>query len=243
MALEVNIIIAFIGGLLSFFSPCVLPLLPAFLAYLSGISVDELKNRQQVNRKPVLINTVLFVLGFSIIFSIVGVALNSFLISSAFVLNQWLSWIGGILIIIFGLFVLGIINIPFLQQEYKVHPEKRGNQYISSFIFGAAFAAGWTPCIGPILGTVLTLAITNPVTAFTLMVAYSLGLGIPFLVCGFFAPEALSFLSRNQKFLRYFNYIAGILLVGLGVLVFTGQLAQFGNLVLADPFINSGFTS
>lgn len=240
MATEINIGIAFIAGLISFISPCVLPLLPAFLSYLSGISVKELQSSQTVERKPVFFNSLLFVLGFTLVFSIIGVLLNSFLIGVSYQLNQYLSWIGGIVIILFGLFVLGLLNIPFLQQEYKTHPEKRGNQYISSLIFGAAFAAGWTPCIGPILGAVLTLAVTNPGTAFTLMIAYSLGLGIPFLIAGLFAPEALGFLAKHKKILQYFNTVAGILLILLGILVFTGQLAAVGNFVLADPFTTGG---
>lgn len=231
MSGEISIGIAFVAGLLSFASPCVLPLLPAFLAYLSGISATDLKKNNHVDRKTVFLNTLFFVGGFSLVFSLIGVLLNSILLSNSFVVNQWLSWIGGVIIIIFGLFVLGLLNIPFLQQEHKIHVQKKDGSFFSSFLFGSAFAAGWSPCIGVILGSILTLAITQPATSFSLLIAYTLGLGLPFLIAGALAPEALNWLAKHQSLLRYFNLITGIVLIILGILVFTGELAKYGNLL------------
>src|SRR3989338_3943206 len=129
----------------------------------------------------IFVNSVFFVLGFSIVFSLVGVLLQSVLLNVSYTVQQWLGYVGGTVIILFGIYLLGLIKIPFLEQEHKLGVKRKFRySYITSFIFGAAFAVGWTPCVGAVLGGILTLAIVHPGSAFGLLVAYSLGLGIPF---------------------------------------------------------------
>jgi len=182
----------------------------------------------------VFLNAVFFVLGFSIIFSIVGVLLQSVLSNVSFVVTQWLGYIGGTLIIFFGIYLLGLIKIPFLEQEHKLKVKKKFKyQYATSFVFGSAFAVGWTPCVGAILGAILTLAVANPALAFPLMLTYSLGLGIPFLLVGLFTDRASGFIEKAGPWLKYVNYVFGGILIILGILVFTNQLARFASV----PFL------
>lgn len=230
---EITIFIAFIAGLVSFLSPCILPLIPAFIAYLSGTSLNELKKNKAKAKLHIFTNTVFFVLGFAVVFSLIGVLLNSVLQSIAYDLKIWLSRIGGVIIIGFGLYLLGILKLPFLDVEHKIKVKKFKYSYPTSFVFGVAFAAGWTPCIGVILGSILTLAITSPGVAFNLLLAYSIGLGIPFLLTGAFIAQASSFIQKIGPALRYFNIVMGVVLIILGILVFTNQLPQLASFPLA----------
>lgn len=188
------------------------------------------------NRWQIFINSVFFVLGFSIIFSLVGVLLQSVLSNFAYTVQKWLGYIGGIMIILFGLYLLGLIKIGFLEREHKLKVKRRFRySYVTSFLFGAAFAVGWTPCVGAVLGTILTLAITNPGSAFKFLLSYSLGLGIPFLVVGLFTSKASKLVEKAGPKLKYLNYAFGIVLIALGILVFTSQLSRIANVpFLAD---------
>jgi len=184
------------------------------------------------------LNSVFFVLGFSVIFALVGVLLQSVLLSVSYQTQIWLGRIGGVVIILFGIYLLGLIKPKFLMRDYKINVKRKfKSSYLTSFVFGAAFAVGWTPCVGPILGAILTLAVTQPSTAFFLMFSYSLGLGIPFLLVGFFTTQAQSFISKAGKWLRYFNYFFGVILILLGILVFTNQLSRIANVALASKFL------
>src|SRR3989338_8061889 len=163
---ESLIIGAFLGGLISFLAPCVLPIIPGFLAYLAGSSTAEAGSK----RKEIFINGVFFVLGFGIVFALLGVLLNTLLENIAYDVQTWLSRIGGVMIIFFGLYLVRLIRIPFLEREYKFGVKiKLKSRYITSFLFGLAFAAGWTPCVGPALGVILGLAATAPGSAFVLL--------------------------------------------------------------------------
>lgn len=182
----------------------------------------------------IFINAVFFVLGFSVIFSLVGVLLQSVLSNVSFTVQQWLGYIGGIVIIFFGLYLIGLIKIPFLEQEHKLKVKKKFRySYATSFVFGSAFAVGWTPCVGAILGAILTLAVSNPANAFPLMLSYSLGLGIPFLIVGLFTDRASGFINKIGPKLKYVNYVFGAVLIILGILVFTNQLSRFASI----PFL------
>ena len=182
--------------------------------------------------------SVFFVLGFSMVFSLVGVLLQSALAGVSYGVQKWLGRTGGIIIILFGLFLLGLLRIPFLEQEHKVRVKRKfGSAYATSFVFGAAFAVGWSPCVGAVLGAVLTLAATQPGSAFFLLVAYTLGLGIPFLIVGLFVNQAQLFLNRWAKGLRYLSYVFGVFLIAIGVLVFTNQLSRVANLAFASEFL------
>ncbi len=226
--------VALIAGLVSFLSPCILPIIPGFLAYLAGASLAE----AQAKRADIFLNALFFVLGFSFVFSLLGVLLNSILSAVAFDTLTWLSRIGGIIIIFFGIYLTGLIKIPFLEKEYKLSVKtKFGSRYISSFVFGAAFAVGWTPCVGAVLGGILALAATQPGVAFTLLFAYSLGLGIPFLIVGLFAGPAAAWIGKYGKWFNFINILFGIILIGLGVLVFTRSLSLIANFEILNRWL------
>ena len=189
----------------------------------------------EAKRWTIFLNSVFFVLGFSIIFSIVGVLLQSVLAKVSFTVQQWLGYFGGTIIIFFGIYLLGLVRVPFLEQEHKLRVKRKFSySYITSFVFGAAFAVGWTPCVGAILGAILTLAVSNPATAFPLLLSYSLGLGIPFLIVGLFTDRASKFIEKAGPKLKYVNYVFGAVLIILGILVFTNQLSRIANV----PFLS-----
>jgi cytochrome c-type biogenesis protein len=232
---EITMVVAFIGGLLSFLSPCVLPLIPGFLAYLSGTSFGDTSSSA---RLKMFINSIFFVLGFSSVFALLGVLLNTVLADVSYTLQTWLGRVGGVIIILFAFYLLGFIKLGFLQKEYKFHVTKKFSiSYITSFVFGAAFAVGWTPCVGAVLGSVLVLATTKPGVSFALLMAYALGLGIPFLLVGAFSSQAIKVIKKSNKFLKYFNIVVGILLLILGILVFTNNLNLVANLELLNRFL------
>lgn len=231
---DVSIIAAFIAGLISFLAPCVLPIIPGFLAYLGGSSISE----GEVNRKEVFLNSVFFVLGFSVVFAGLGVLLNTVLEGVAYDAQIWLARGGGLIIIFFSLFLIGIIKIPFLEREHKLTPStKIRSRYLASFLFGLAFAVGWTPCVGPALGIILGLAAAHPGSAFVLLLVYALGLGIPFLVVGLFVSQASRLIIKYANILKYINFIFGGILLILGVLVFTGNLSLIANWEVLNKFL------
>ncbi|MBS3096418.1 sulfite exporter TauE/SafE family protein [Candidatus Woesearchaeota archaeon] len=231
---EPTIIVAFIAGIVSFASPCVLPLIPGFLAYLSGTSAG-----QQGARLKIFMNSVAFVLGFSVIFALLGVLLNTILERVSYNVQTWLSRIGGIIIILFALYILGLIKINFLEREHKFAVKKKFSiTYVTSFVFGAAFAVGWTPCVSAILGSVFALAVTNPSLGFVLLMSYALGLGIPFLLVGLFTTQAIGIINKSATVLKYFNIIVGILLLVLGILVFTNKLNVVANWFFAYSLLS-----
>lgn len=231
--------IVFLAGLASFLSPCVLPLVPAFLAYVSGATINDIKAGKHA-KSAVFINTLMFVLGFSVIFALLGALLNSVLADVSYNTRVWLGRIGGTIIILFGIYLLGLIKISWLQKEHQFKVGKFKNTYITSFLFGSAFAVGWTPCVGAVLGSILTLAITQPGSAFGLLLAYSAGLGLPFLVAGTLISQSTDFIAKisSSVWLKYFNYVMGVVLIVLGVLVFTDQLVKVANLGAALVIMN-----
>lgn len=241
---EVGIAVAILAGLGSFVAPCILPIIPAFLAYISGTTLTQLnQDRSQslsINRTKVVLNTIFFVLGFSVVFSTLGVIINSILANSASQVIQGFNQIGGIIIISFGIFLLLTTKFRFLNFEKKFIPKRANASYPMSFVFGLAFAAGWTPCVGPILGTILTLAATSPSIAFNLLLAYSLGLGIPFVLMGIFISRAQKFIGFMSKHIKYYSIIIGALIISLGVLVFTNKLAYIANFPLLNELLLLG---
>lgn len=225
---------AFLGGLVSFLAPCVLPIIPGFLAYLAGASTVETDSK----RKDIFINSVFFVTGFGIVFALLGVLLSTVLEGIAYSVQLWLSRIGGVLIIFFGLYLVRLIHIPFLEKEYKFGVQRKfKSRYLTSFLFGLAFAAGWTPCVGPALGVILGLAATQPGSAFVLFLTYALGLGIPFLVVGAFTGRATEFINRHTLALKYLNIVFGVILLGIGVLIFTQKLSLIANFDLLNSIL------
>ncbi|MGI0002747.1 MAG: cytochrome c biogenesis CcdA family protein [Nitrosopumilaceae archaeon] len=241
---DITIAIAALAGLGSFVAPCILPMIPAFLAYISGTTITELHQKGNatlsINRTNIILNTVFFVLGFSVVFSAIGVLINSVLSSSATDLVTILNQIGGIIIIGFGGFLLLSTKCASLNVEKRFFPKKTKSSYPLSFLFGLAFAAGWTPCIGPVLGTILTLAATTPAMSFNLLLAYSLGLGIPFILMGVFFSRATRIVRAMNKHLKYYSLILGAFIIVLGILVFTNQLAYIANFPLLNELVLLG---
>jgi cytochrome c-type biogenesis protein len=206
--------------------PCVLPIIPGFLAYLAGTSVGEASQ----HRWELFKASLFFVLGFSVVFAALGVLLNTLLEAFAYGIQMWLARIGGAIIIFFGLYLTGLLKIGFLEQTYKPQVTRKfSSRNLTSFVFGAAFAAGWTPCVGAVLGGILALAASNPGSAFFLLLTYSVGLGVPFLVTGLFASQAQNLFVKFGKTVRVLNIIFGALLIVIGVLVFTERLSQVAN--------------
>ena len=183
-------------------------------------------------------SSIFFVLGFSMVFSIVGVLLQTVLASVGYTVQEWLGRIGGVIIILFGLYILGIIQPAFLQHDHKFMVKRRfKSHYITSFVFGAAFAVGWTPCVTAALGAILALATTQAYSAFFLLMTYTLGLGLPFLVVGLFTSQAQDLINKAGKWLKYVEYVFGVMLIIIGVLVFTNQLSRVANLQFAADFL------
>jgi len=242
---EITLAVAVLAGLASFVAPCILPMIPAFLAYISGTTLSELNQKNgsktvTINRTNIVLNSVFFVIGFSVVFSTLGVIINSVLTTSAGELVEGLNYVGGIIIIGFGVFLLLSTKINKLNMEKKFFPKSSKSSYPMSFVFGLAFAVGWTPCVGPILGTILTLAATTPSVAFNLLLLYSLGLGIPFILIGVFYSRATRIIRSMSKHLKYYNVLLGAFIILLGILVFTNQLAYIANFPLLNELILLG---
>jgi len=204
-----------------------LPVIPAFIAHMAGTNLED-----NFNRKKVFITALLFVIGFSVVFAIIGVLLNSFLESASNQILHYLSIVAGTLIIIFGAHLTGIFKIPSLEKEHKLGLEdKLEPGYISSLLLGGAFAVGWTPCVGPILGSVFALASTSPGSAFLMLTSYSIGLGTPFLLIGAFPNKLRNYIQRKQSQVAKIRVVFGYIMILLGVLIATQNLsllASFG---------------
>ena len=223
------IIPSFIAGILTFLAPCTLPLVPGYLAFISGASAEDLKDPKKAKgaKQRIFLNGVLYVLGFSLVFVVFG-TVAGFVGTALAPYRIWLARAGGIFVITFGLFLMGILKLPFLAKDFqlKVGGAVGKGQGKSSFILGAAFAFGWTPCVGPILGSILLLASTATTAlqgAFLLSV-FSVGLGIPFLAIALGVGSAAKYISKLSKLLSVISIIGGIFLIGLGILLFTNKI-------------------
>ncbi|MDA8214960.1 MAG: cytochrome c biogenesis protein CcdA [Nitrospiraceae bacterium] len=234
---NVSLLMAFGGGLLSFFSPCVLPVIPSYVSYITGISFEDLTGEQDKGRirKVTLKNSLSFIAGFSLIFILLG-ASSSFLGSILSDYQDTVRKIGGVLIVVMGLYIAGILKIGFLMQDKRLHLQNKPAGLLGSFFVGTAFAAGWTPCIGPVLGSILLYASTaNSVTSgIELLTAYALGLGIPFLITSLAINTALSYFKKINRYMRVVSVVSGLFLVVVGILLFTGTfnvLSQYMTMI------------
>jgi cytochrome c-type biogenesis protein len=205
-------IVSFIAGILSFLSPCVLPLVPIYFFYITGISAKELENRKldKKERIKILTNSLLFILGFALVFVLIGAAAAN-LIGNIFA-NRWLNIIAGIIIIIFGLNIGGFVKFKIFQYEKRLNLENAG-----SFLLGVSFAFGWTPCIGPIFGTIVGMAATEPAKSISMMIIYSLGLALPFLLMAVFTVWGIKFIQKAKKYMYWIEKFSGILLILVGI--------------------------
>tara|TARA_A100001011_G_scaffold377743_1_gene441767 strand:- start:897 stop:1604 length:708 start_codon:yes stop_codon:yes gene_type:complete len=231
-----EIFIAFGAGLISFLSPCVLPLIPGYISYISGSSFNELIEKKSINLFPII----LFTVGFSIVFIIFGAA--STLLGQVLLKNSYeLRIAAGLIIIILSLHIIGIINIKFLNYEKRMQTNSNTNFY-SPILIGMAFAFGWTPCIGPILGSILVLAATEESLnkGVILLFSYSLGLAIPFILSGYLIQRFLIFSKNFKKNIGLVSKIGGIILLITGVLILTNQLQALGYYLLnIFPFLQN----
>ena len=220
--------IAFLGGLASFLSPCVFALVPAYIGYLSGRSVGA----QDSSRFYTLSHGIAFVFGFSTVFILLGLGASA-IGSLLFDLRPYLTKIGGVVVVLFGLHMTGVIRIPFLQYDVRKQdaPDKRYG-YLSSFLLGVFFSAGWSPCVGPILGTILTLSLSTGSISqgFWLLVAYSAGLAIPFLIAAVEIGLVTSFIKKYGNIVRYVEIAMGVVMIIIGVLLFFGRFEQVASL-------------
>jgi len=223
---QIGYITAFLGGLLSFLSPCVLPLIPSYVSFITGISFDDFKSGDKARvRKLTLINSSIFVLGFSTVFILLGV-FSSYVGRLLSMYYDHIRIIGGILIITMGLYVMGVLKLNFLASDKRVHLKSKPRGYFGSFIVGLTFGAGWTPCIGPILGSILLIASTtgSALQGFYLLLVYSLGLAIPFLATSLAINAFLSNFAVIQKYMKVIMVISGLLLISFGVIMLTDNL-------------------
>lgn len=226
---EVSIIISFGAGILTFLSPCILPLFPSYITYITGKSFDDIKGRDaSFNiRKATALNSLFFILGFSIVFMLLGVTVMY--LGSFFGLKRvWLQRIGGLFIILLGLHISGIVNIKFLNCEKKLNYGKKRFGYLGSLLIGMAFAVGWTPCVGPILSSILVYASTlaSLPRAAMLLFFYSLGLGVPFFLASLAVNQFLFLFNRFKGFMRFVPMVTGIFLVLIGALLILGQFSR-----------------
>ena len=232
----IELVIAFGAGLISFLSPCVLPLIPGYISFISGASLNELLTNKKINIIPLI----LFTLGFSFVFIMFGAA-ASYLGQVLLQNSQTLRIIAGLVIVIFSLQLIGIVNIGFLNFEKKIYTKKNNNMWFS-FIIGMAFGFGWTPCIGPILGSILALASTEETIfrAIILLSFYSLGLAIPFILSGYLMQRFLMFSKNFKKNINLVSKGGGVILLITGILILTNQLQVLGYYILNSlPFLQN----
>lgn len=214
--------VALVAGLLSFLSPCVLPIVPPYLAYMSGVSMNDLQAGAKTSRKAVM-TALFFVVGLSTVFLFLGFAASTF--GAFFLSNQQVfNWVAGAIVIVFGLHFIGVFTIPFLNREARLDAGDRGGSALGAYVLGLAFAFGWTPCIGPQLGMILSLAATEDSVArgTTLLAVYAAGLGIPFLAVAAFFPRMQGLMGWMKRHMKLIERIMGGLLVLIGILMLTG---------------------
>lgn len=223
---SLGLLIAFSAGLLSFLSPCVLPLVPSYVTFITGMSLEDL----QRSRRNTFIHALLFVCGFTLIFLALGAGATVF---GQLMLRyrDWISRIGGVLVIIFGLYMLGVLNLGLLARDTRLHLANKPLGYLGTLVVGIAFGAGWSPCIGPILGAILTMAANEAdlQRGLLLLLTYSLGLAVPFLLAAVMVDRFLSVFAKLRHHMVWVNRIAGALLVLVGVLMVTNRFTMLAS--------------
>ncbi|MFT5796679.1 MAG: cytochrome c-type biogenesis protein [Candidatus Azotimanducaceae bacterium] len=230
--------VALIAGIVSFLSPCVLPIVPPYLAYMSGVSINEM-NDEKVARRRAIVAASFFVMGLSTVFILLGFAASAF--GAFFLQNQMLfGQIAGVVIIIFGLHFIGVFRIPFLDQEARLDAGDKGGSFFGAYVLGLAFAFGWTPCIGPQLGAILALAASEgSVARGTLLLAiYAIGLGVPFMLAAIFISRAMGVMNRIKRHMKTIERVMGGLLIVVGLALVFNQFSTFSFWLLETfPFL------
>lgn len=232
---SLGMLVAFSAGLFSFLSPCVLPLFPSYLSLITGMSVDRLTGGVTADdRRRIMAHSLAFIVGFSVVFVALG---TSFSAAGQLLLDyrEWIRWIGGVLIIVFGLYIAGVLRIGWLSRTQQLQLKTRPSSYLGSLLVGVTFAVGWTPCVGPILGSILTLAGTSETVSrgIWLLVAYSAGLALPFFLSSLALGGFLRFFKRYRPFIGVVERVAGILLVIVGLLVLTNYFVVLNSYAIS----------
>jgi cytochrome c-type biogenesis protein len=220
-AQHVSFTAAFTAGLLSFLSPCVLPLIPAYFTFITGMSLEDLTaGGDQTVRNKLILSTMAYVLGFSLVFILLGGAV-SMMGQQLDAYKEFIRLAGGAVVIVFGAHLAGIVRIPFFDYEKKIHVRNKPLHILGVFLVGMAFGAGWSPCIGPLLGTILAIAATEGSVShgMTLLSIYSLGMALPFILMSFFINYMLAFIKRASQWIRFVTVAAGVLLIVMGLLL------------------------
>ena len=234
---NVSYIVAFTAGVLTFLSPCLLPLVPSFIAYITGVSFSELRaeGKKAEVRKKAVIHSLFFIAGFSVVFILLGLT-ATFVGKALFAYQKYIRIAGGILIAVFGLYLTGILKLDFLMKEWRFKYSTKGASYFGSFLVGVTFAAAWTPCAGPILGSILVMAGTkaNITQGALLLTAYSLGIAAPFFITGLLVDVFLEYFNKFKKLISVVNIVGGIFLIIVGILVATNYLSVISDKLLAS---------
>jgi cytochrome c-type biogenesis protein len=221
----VAVSIALAAGILSFLSPCVLPIVPPYLAFMAGSSLDRM-TAEAAPRGRVVTAAAFFVLGLSTVFVLMGAAASA-LGQSILLYQDWLARIAGVVVMVFGLHFLGILRIPFLYREARIDAGDGGGGILGAYVLGLAFAFGWTPCIGPVLGTILSFAAQGDMgRGAGLMAAYAIGLGVPFLIAALFIRSFIRFMQKFRRHLETVERVMGLMLWTIGLLMLTGGFAD-----------------
>lgn len=226
---QISLLAAFSAGLLSFVSPCVLPLVPSYISYITGLSVEQLTDvsERAKFKKAIVLNSLLFIAGFSAVFIAFGASAS--LLGQVLVTYQdYIRRIGGVLIVVFGLYLLGVLNLNFLKMEHRYQFRNRPAGYLGSFFIGVAFAAGWTPCVGPVLGSILLYAGTTDslIDGIMLLTSYSLGLGLPLFLTALGVDRFLAYFREVRAYLWGVSTVSGVLLVVVGVMIYANSLTM-----------------
>lgn len=226
---QISLLAAFSAGLLSFVSPCVLPLVPSYISYITGLSVEQLTDASERNKfkSAIILNALLFIGGFTSVFIAFG-ASASFLGQILITYQDHIRRIGGLMIIVFGLYLLGILNLNFLKVEHRYQFRNRPAGYLGSFLIGIAFAAGWTPCVGPVLGTILLYASTTDSlwSGVILLACYSLGLALPLFLTALGVDRFLAYFKEVRAYLWGVSTVSGVLLIVVGVMIYANSLTM-----------------
>jgi len=236
---NISFMIAFSAGFLSFISPCVLPLVPSYVSYITGLSLDDLcsaENKRRT-REIAIKNSLMFIMGFSSIFMLLGASttyLGQFFLAKQDIIRQ----IGGVLIIFFGLYIMGLFKLLFLARDTRFHFKNKPAGYLGSYFIGVAFGAGWTPCVGPILGSILIYASTSGSvsTGVELLGVYSLGLGLPLLLAAVGVQSFLFYFKKTARYMSWISRASGAFLVVVGVMIFTNSLTQLTSFLTQIDF-------
>lgn len=237
-AASLGVGVSFAAGVLSFLSPCVLPLIPSYVSFITGLSLEDVQRARRI----ALVNSLLFIAGFTVVFLALG-ATATIVGQLLFRQREWVSRVGGILVIVFGLYLVGAFNFGFLARDRRIHVANKPLGYLGTFLVGMAFAAGWTPCIGPILGGVLTYTASSADLnrGLVLLFAYSLGLAVPFLLAALMIERFMVTLQRYRSALAWTSRVSGVLLIAVGLLMVTGTMTMMNSWLqrLTPEFLRS----